>query len=63
MAISFAMNDYGRRDWVVPTMGGEFYLTRRFGYGGVMGGNLTGSWRPAKDASIDTVSRRASWRQ
>ncbi|QDV25339.1 formylmethanofuran--tetrahydromethanopterin N-formyltransferase [Aureliella helgolandensis] len=32
---------YGSKGWVVPTMGGEFYLTRRFGFSdGVMGGNL-----------------------
>lgn len=32
---------HGTKGWVVPTMGGEFYLTRRFGFAdGVMGGNL-----------------------
>ncbi len=32
---------YGTLGWVVPTMGGEFYLTRRFGFrDGIMGGNL-----------------------
>ncbi len=32
---------FGTRGWVVPIMGGEFYLTRRFGFrDGVMGGNL-----------------------
>jgi formylmethanofuran--tetrahydromethanopterin N-formyltransferase len=32
---------HGTKGWVVPTMGGEFYLTRRFGFrDGVMGGNL-----------------------
>lgn len=37
----FRSERYGTRGWVVPTMGGEFYLTRRFGYSdGVMGGNL-----------------------
>ncbi len=43
---------YGTKGWVVPTMGGEFYLTRRFGFSdGVMGGNL---WFMAEseDASI-----------
>lgn len=29
------------KGWVVPIMGGEFYLTRRFGFSdGIMGGNL-----------------------
>ncbi|MEC8554221.1 MAG: formylmethanofuran--tetrahydromethanopterin N-formyltransferase [Planctomycetota bacterium] len=32
---------YDTKGWVIPTMGGEFYLTRRFGFrNGVMGGNL-----------------------
>jgi formylmethanofuran--tetrahydromethanopterin N-formyltransferase len=32
---------FGERGWVIPTLGGEFFLSRRFGYrDGVMGGNL-----------------------
>ncbi len=32
---------YGERGWVIPTLGGEFFLSRRFGFqDGVMGGNL-----------------------
>ena len=32
---------FGRRMWVIPIMGGEFCLDRRFGYrDGIMGGNL-----------------------
>ncbi|RMF43673.1 MAG: formylmethanofuran--tetrahydromethanopterin N-formyltransferase [Planctomycetota bacterium] len=32
---------YGEPGWVIPTMGGEFFLSRRFGYAdGIMGGNL-----------------------
>ncbi|MAT14658.1 MAG: formylmethanofuran--tetrahydromethanopterin N-formyltransferase [Planctomyces sp.] len=32
---------FGRTMWVVPTMGGEFCIDRRFGYAdGIMGGNL-----------------------
>jgi formylmethanofuran--tetrahydromethanopterin N-formyltransferase len=32
---------HGRRMWWIPTLGGEFILDRRFGYGeGLMGGNL-----------------------
>ena len=32
---------YGRKVWVVPIMGGEFLIDRRFGYkDGIMGGNL-----------------------
>lgn len=34
-------NRFDRRMWVIPTMGGEFLIDRRFGYhNGVMGGNL-----------------------
>ncbi len=32
---------YGRSMWVIPTMGGEFCIDRRFGFAeGIMGGNL-----------------------
>ncbi len=37
----FRDSRFGTRGWVVPIMGGEFYLTRRFGFrDGIMGGNL-----------------------
>lgn len=48
---------FGRRMWVVPTMGGEFCIDRRFGYrDGVMGGNL---WFMAtsEDASLLAAER------
>lgn len=32
---------YGRKMWVIPTMGGQFEIDRRFGFrDGIMGGNL-----------------------
>ncbi|HVH29204.1 MAG TPA: formylmethanofuran--tetrahydromethanopterin N-formyltransferase [Vicinamibacterales bacterium] len=38
---------HGRRVWVVPILGGEFVIDRRFGYSeGLMGGNL---WLMASD--------------
>lgn len=38
---------HGRRVWVVPILGGEFVIDRRFGYGdGLMGGNL---WLMGRD--------------
>ena len=46
---------YGRDMWVVPTMGGDFCIDRRFGYDdGVMGGNL---WFAAEseDKSLDAA--------
>ncbi len=51
---------YGTLGWVIPTMGGEFYLTRRFGFqDGIMGGNL---WFMAtsEDAAIDAAERAAA---
>lgn len=37
----FRSEMYGAKGWTIPTLGGEFFLTRRFGYAdGIMGGNL-----------------------
>ena len=37
----FREERFGRKGWVIPILGGEFYLDRRFGYrDGLMGGNL-----------------------
>jgi formylmethanofuran--tetrahydromethanopterin N-formyltransferase len=46
---------HGRKMWVLPTMGGEFTIDRRFGYAdGIMGGNL---WFMAEteDAAIEAA--------
>ncbi len=48
---------YGVRGWVIPTMGGEFFLSRRFGYAnGIMGGNL---WfmGESEDAALAAAQR------
>lgn len=46
---------HGRRVWVIPILGGEFILDRRFGYAdGLMGGNL---W--FMGASIDSALEAA----
>lgn len=48
---------FGRRMWVVPTMGGDFCIDRRFAcHDGVMGGNL---WFMAtsEDASLEAAER------
>jgi len=53
----FREERYGTKGWVIPIMGGEFYLTRRFGFSdGVMGGNL---WFMATSeaAAIDAAVR------
>jgi formylmethanofuran--tetrahydromethanopterin N-formyltransferase len=48
---------HGTKGWVIPIMGGEFYLTRRFGFrDGVMGGNL---WfmSESESTAIDAAER------
>jgi len=51
---------HGRKVWVVPILGGEFVIDRRFGYrDGIMGGNL---WFFGKDvnAALDAAERAAA---
>ncbi len=51
----FRAERYGRRVWVIPILGGEFVLDRRFGFrDGLMGGNLwyLGS---SVDAALDAT--------
>ncbi len=53
----FVDERHGRKMWVIPTMGGEFSLDRRFGYRrGIMGGNV---WLMAEneDAAIEAAER------
>lgn len=50
---------HGRKMWVLPTMGGEFAIDRRFGFhDGIMGGNL---WfmGETEDAAIEAAERAA----
>lgn len=50
---------YGQPGWVIPTLGGEFFLNRRFGFGdGLMGGNL---WflGPTEDIAIEAAEKAA----
>jgi formylmethanofuran--tetrahydromethanopterin N-formyltransferase len=48
---------FGRRVWVVPIMGGEFVLDRRFGFqDGIMGGNLWFMGRSV-DAALEAAER------
>ncbi len=50
---------YGERGWVIPILGGEFFLSRRFGYrDGVMGGNLWFFGRD-EDTALDAAERAA----
>lgn len=49
----------GHKGWTIPTLGGEFFLSRRFGYAdGIMGGNL---WflGQTEDAAIEAADRAA----
>lgn len=51
---------HGRQMWVIPTMGGEFTIDRRFGFqDGIMGGNL---WfmGTSEDAAIEAAERAAA---
>lgn len=48
---------FGRNVWVIPILGGEFVLERRFGYAdGLMGGNLWFMGRTL-DAALDAARR------
>lgn len=53
----FKTEKFGRRLWVVPILGGEFIIERRFGYrDGIMGGNL---WFMGNsvDSALDAAER------
>ena len=51
---------HGVRGWVVPILGGEFFLSRRFAYrDGVMGGNLW-FFGSSVDAALDAAERAAA---
>jgi len=50
---------YGEKGWTIPTLGGEFFLSRRFGYAdGIMGGNLWFLGR-TEEAAIEAADRAA----
>ena len=50
---------YGQPGWVIPTLGGDFFLSRRFGYSdGVMGGNLW-FFGATEDAALEAAERAA----
>ncbi|MGI9474892.1 MAG: formylmethanofuran--tetrahydromethanopterin N-formyltransferase [Rubripirellula sp.] len=50
---------YGEKGWVVPVLGGEFFLSRRFGFrDGVMGGNLW-FFGPDEDVALDAAEQAA----
>lgn len=55
----FRSDRYGHKGWTIPTLGGEFFLSRRFGYAdGIMGGNL---WflGHTEDTAIEAADRAA----
>src|SRR5207237_5351280 len=48
---------FGRKVWVIPILGGEFFLDRRFGFrDGLMGGNLWFLGRDV-DAALEAAER------
>jgi formylmethanofuran--tetrahydromethanopterin N-formyltransferase len=56
----FRAERHGRRVWVIPILGGEFVLDRRFGYrDGLMGGNLWFLGRDL-DAALSAAERGAA---
>lgn len=53
----FRQERHGRKMWVIPIMGGEFALDRRFGFAdGIMGGNLW-FFADSIDASLTAAER------
>jgi formylmethanofuran--tetrahydromethanopterin N-formyltransferase len=55
----FRNERFGRRVWVIPTLGGEFVVDRRFGFtDGLMGGNLWFMGRDV-DASLAAAEKAA----
>lgn len=55
----FRSEMFGQKGWTIPTLGGEFFLSRRFGFAdGIMGGNL---WFLAEteDAAIEAADLAA----
>ena len=51
---------YGQPGWVIPTLGGDFFLSRRFGYAdGLMGGNV---WfmGATEEAAIEAAEKAAT---
>jgi len=56
----FRSEMFGQKGWTIPTLGGEFFLSRRFGYAdGIMGGNL---WFLAttEEAAIEAAEKAAA---
>lgn len=50
---------YGQAGWVIPILGGEFFLSRRFGFqDGVMGGNLW-FFGPDEAVALEAAERAA----
>ncbi|HMO34404.1 MAG TPA: formylmethanofuran--tetrahydromethanopterin N-formyltransferase [Gemmatales bacterium] len=53
----FRAERYHRPGWVIPILGGEFFLDRRFGYhDGLMGGNLW-YFGKSQDAALDAAMK------
>ncbi|MGV3485581.1 MAG: formylmethanofuran--tetrahydromethanopterin N-formyltransferase, partial [Planctomycetaceae bacterium] len=51
---------FGVPGWVIPVLGGEFFLSRRFGFqDGVMGGNLW-FFGATEDAAIEAAEKAAA---
>jgi formylmethanofuran--tetrahydromethanopterin N-formyltransferase len=56
----FRDSRFGQPGWVIPILGGEFFLSRRFGFqDGVMGGNLW-FFGASEDAAIEAAEKAAA---
>jgi len=56
----FRETRFGEPGWVIPILGGEFFLSRRFGFrDGVMGGNLW-FFGPSEDIALEAAERAAA---
>lgn len=50
---------FGEKGWVIPTLGGDFFLSRRFGFrDGIMGGNLW-FFGASEDAALEAAEKAA----
>ena len=53
----FREERHGEKGWVIPTLGGDFFLSRRFGFrDGIMGGNLW-FFGPNESVALEAAER------
>ncbi|MEZ6045896.1 MAG: hypothetical protein R3C11_10035 [Planctomycetaceae bacterium] len=55
----FLEERFGRKMWIVPTMGGEFAIDRRFGYADGIMGATSGLWEPRKTPPLLPLKKQS----